>query len=101
MERIVRAMRKGIYSVLLLAVIGVTPSRAMAQSFTFSTGNPDGKIATASRPESAGKNEIETADDFIVTQHTSIDGGSFTGLLPVGDPLSDIGQVRVEIYRVF
>ena len=94
-------MRKGICSVLLLAVMGVTPMRAMAQSFTFSTGNPDGKIATGSRPDSPSKQEIESADDFLLNQTTSITGGTFTGLLPSGAPLSSIGSVDVEIYRVF
>jgi hypothetical protein len=94
-------MRKEFYSVLLLAVMGMTPMRAMAQSFTFSTGNPDGKIATGSRPGSPGKLEIESADDFILNQPTFITGGTFTGLLPSGLPLSGISSVDVEIYRVF
>jgi len=67
--------------------------------FDFSTGNPDGKIATASRPESAGKFEIESADDFVLTGPTAITGATFTGLL-TGSAAS-IGEVRVEIYRVF
>jgi hypothetical protein len=94
-------MRKGFYAAMLLAVIGVMPVQAMAQSFTFSTGDPDGKIATGSRPGSPGKQEIESADDFILTQPTSITGGTFTGLLPLDLPLSDISGVDVEIYRVF
>jgi hypothetical protein len=67
--------------------------------FSFSTGNPDGKIATASRPESAGKFEIESADDFVLTHETSITSATFTGLLTGTNPT--IGEVRVEIYRVF
>jgi hypothetical protein len=95
-------MRKEIFSLMLLAVLGVASRPAMADAFHFSTGNPDGKIAIASRPESAGKNEIESADDFIApSPGVLLDSGTFTGLLPSGDPLSDIGQVRVEIYRVF
>ncbi len=43
-------------------------SPVQAESFFFSTGNPDGKMATASRPSSAGKIEIESADDFVLTQ---------------------------------
>jgi hypothetical protein len=59
-------------------------------------------MATASRPESAGgKFEIESADDFILGTKTSITGATFTGLLTNRAPLSSIGDVRVEFYRVF
>lgn len=71
---------------------------ANADNVFFSTGNPDGKIATASRPSSPGKIEIETADDFVLTQTTSITGGSFTGLVPAG---STIVGVTIEFYHVF
>src|SRR5262249_44739210 len=81
-------------------LLPATPANA-GPVFFFSTGNPDGLIATASRPSSAGKIEIESADDFILTSPTSINHATFTGLLPTGTPLSSIGQVRVEIYRVF
>ena len=74
---------------------------AAADTPFFSTGDPDGKMATASRPDAGGKFEIESADDFILTESTSITGASFTGLLPTGAPLTDIGEVVVEIYRVF
>jgi hypothetical protein len=67
--------------------------------FFFSTGNPDGKIATASRPATAGKFEIESADDFVLTKTTSISSATFTGLLTGTNPT--VGEVRVEIYRVF
>jgi hypothetical protein len=67
----------------------------------FSTGSPDGKMATASRPSSAGKIEIETGDDFALVHPTRLTSATFVGLLPSGTPLSNISQVRVEIYRVF
>jgi hypothetical protein len=70
-------------------------------TFTFSTGSPDGRIATASRPASPGKQEIESADDFILPGATQLTQASFTGLLPKGFSPSDIKDVRVEIYRVF
>lgn len=69
-----------------------------AAPFFFSTGDPDGRIGTASRPASAGKIEIESADDFVLSQTTSIDHATFTGLLPSD---ATINQVRLEIYRVF
>jgi hypothetical protein len=60
-----------------------------------------GKIATGSRPSSLGKMEIETADDFVLTQATTITGGTFTGLIPTGVSLSDITSVTIEFCRVF
>ncbi len=74
---------------------------AAATPFFFSTGSPDGKMATASRPASAGKFEIELADDFVLTQSTSLTNATFTGLLTGAAPVADIRQVVVEIYRVF
>ncbi len=82
------------------ALLGIT-SHATAASFSFSTGNPDGKIATLSRPASAGKPQTETADDFILTQNSVISEATFTGLLTLGTPLSSITAVEVEIYHVF
>ena len=82
------------------ALIGLLPAApAIADTTFFNTGNPDGKIATASRPETAGKFEIESADDFVLTQETSITSATFTGLLTGTNPT--VGEVRVEIYRVF
>ena len=60
--------RTGIAALAFVAVI--MPLPAAADAFTFSTGNPDGNIATAARPETPatpgtpGKFEIETGDDF-------------------------------------
>ena len=76
-------------------------SPAEAQAFHFSTGDPDGLIATASRPDSASGIEIETADDFVLAQQTAITSGTFTGLVPTGSNASDVSNVIVEIYRVF
>ena len=76
-------------------------SQASATSFSFSTGNPDGKIATLSRPSSPGKIQTETADDFLVTQSVVISEATFTGLVPPGTPLSAISEVEIEIYHVF
>jgi hypothetical protein len=83
--------------VLSLSVLLAIP--AAADSFFFSTGNPDGKIATGSRPSSPGKIEIESADDFVLTGQTSITSATFTGLLTGASPT--VGDVKVEIYRVF
>jgi hypothetical protein len=85
---------------LFAACATAGPARA-GSTFFFSTGAPDGKMAMASRPSSAGKIEIEAADDFILTSPTNITSASFTGLLPTGSSPSDVANVRVEIYRVF
>ena len=84
---------------LMLGLFAALP--AAATTFSFSTGDPDGRIATGSRPESAAKIEIETGDDFILGSSTAINSATFTGLLTGGATTADIGQVRVEIYRVF
>jgi hypothetical protein len=87
---------------LLIAVLAllVLTAPVAATSFFFSTGNPDGRMATASRP-GAGTFEIESADDFVLTSPTSITNATFTGLLTGGATTANIGEVRVEIYRVF
>jgi hypothetical protein len=79
----------------LLALLTATP--AVADPF-FSTQPPTNAMASATRPSSTGKFEIESADDFALTAPTSITSATFTGLLSGG---STIGEVRVEIYRVF
>ncbi|HYP67622.1 MAG TPA: PEP-CTERM sorting domain-containing protein [Thiobacillaceae bacterium] len=88
-----------------LAVLGMLSSLAAfpaaATAFSFSTGNTDGLMAMASRPGGGGLSEIETADDFVLTQGTQLTGASFTGLLTGGASVSDITSVTVEIYRIF
>jgi len=69
-----------------------------ADEVVVNTGNPDGKIATASRPSGLGQMEIETADDFVLSQTTLIGGGTFTGLIPTG---STVESVTIEFYHVF
>src|SRR6476469_4074806 len=86
--------RTGIAALAFTAVM--MPLPAAADPFFFSIGNPDGKIATAARPESAGKVDVESDDDFGLTAQTSIRGATCTGLLTGG---SSSGQVVVEIYR--
>jgi hypothetical protein len=91
--------RAGIAAIIFVAM--ATPLPATADTFVFNTGNPDGLMAAATRPMSAGKFEIETGDDFALTQQTLITGAAFTGLIPLGASTSDIKNVVVEIYRVF
>ena len=83
----------------LLGCLPAMPAAALLPAvYTFSTGSPDGLMATASRPDSGGKFEIETGDDFVLTKTTSLNSAKFTGLL-TGD--GSVSNVRVEIYRVF
>ena len=74
---------------------------ASAASFSFSAGNPDGRLGALSRPESAGEVETETADDFILSDTTVIKSATISGLLTSGATPADIGNVEVEVYHVF
>ncbi|HTL55880.1 MAG TPA: thrombospondin type 3 repeat-containing protein [Candidatus Limnocylindrales bacterium] len=76
-------------------------SSVEAASFSFSTGDPDGKIATLSRPSSPGKMQTETADDFFPTESVVLNEATFTGLLPLGTALTSISNVEIEIYHLF
>ena len=49
-------------AIALLALASAQP--ASATPFFFSTGNPDGKIATAARPDAGGNFEIESVEFF-------------------------------------
>ncbi len=69
---------------------------ANASGFNFSTGDPDGKMATASRTGPGF--EIESGDDFALLAQTLIKNATFTGLVPTG---ASVSNVTVEIYRVF
>jgi hypothetical protein len=96
-------MHTRILRLLLLTGVGcclATPSRADF-AFSFSTGDPDGKIATLSRTASAGKLETETADDFVTTAPTKIMSATFTGLLVGGATTANINNVEIELYHVF
>src|SRR5262245_50770610 len=81
-----------------LALVLMLGATASAGTFFFTTGEPDGRMAAASRPASHRNIEIEAADDIILTSHTVIDRATFTGLFQ-GD--GAVRDVVVEIYRVF
>jgi hypothetical protein len=95
-ETSISKVRRGIAALTLVAMM--IPLPAMADSFVFSTGLPDGKIATATRPSGPAGGEIETGDDFALTQQTSITQAAFTGLIPAG---ANVTNVITEVYRVF
>jgi hypothetical protein len=92
--------RRTLFLVATIA-IGVGAASLSAASFVFSTGGTDAKLAALSQPASATRLETETADDFILTETTSINAATVTGLIPPGVPLSSITNVEIEVYRVF
>jgi hypothetical protein len=87
----------------LLGLAGGQPAAATPSALIFSTGDPDGKIATATRPATGSPFEIESADDFALTGPTTLTGASFTGLFvpPPGGVTGAPTDVVVEIYQVF
>jgi hypothetical protein len=87
-------------AVTFSTVVWLTMS-ACAAGFSFSTGNPDGRLGALSRPPSAGELETETADDFILNDTTVITGATISGLLTSGATPADLGNVEVELYHVF
>lgn len=75
---------------------------AIAAPFFFTTGAPDGLIATLSRTASTNKLETETADDFVTTAFkTVITNATFTGLLVGGATPANVSDVEIELYHVF
>lgn len=84
-----------------LSAFSMTATPAWADPFEFSTGNPDGRIATLSRLASGATIQTETADDFVLGQATQLTQATFIGLIPLGAPLSSISQVEIEFYHVF
>ena len=94
-------MRSRVSLVLAMITAGAwlaTP--AWAETFFFTSGNPDGRLGALSRSESPGKIETETADDFILTETTVINGATITGLV-INAPAANITNVEVELYNKF
>lgn len=91
--------------VVMSAAMAVTLTLAAPATATavtlFTTGSPDGAMATLSRPANGSLIETETADDFILGQNAIVSGATFIGLLPTGAPLSTIQDVEIELYHVF
>jgi PEP-CTERM motif len=83
---------------LIATLVTGLATPAAAVSFFFSTGNPDGLMAMAARGPNS---QIEAADDFVTTAPTTITSATFTGLITGGVPLSNIGEVNIDLYHVF
>lgn len=86
-----------------VGVLAIVCCSAHAEPFFFSTGNPDGRLGAGSRPQEVvlGEIKIETADDFVLPLQTTINGATFTGLLPSAAPVGNILEVVIDIYRMF
>jgi hypothetical protein len=77
--------------------------RLQPSTFFFSTGAPDGRIATLAEPANAHNKQVEyeTGDDFVLTSETKLTSASFAGLLTGGATPRQVKNVVIEIYRVF
>jgi hypothetical protein len=104
-SKLFRNIRRGLIAFAIVASPGIASPQdtqtATADTFTFSTGNPDGNLGSLSRPASPGKLETETADDFILQETTVITHATITGLIPTGTPLANIKNVEIETYHIF
>jgi hypothetical protein len=99
-RRLYSPHRRHVRSLLLLCFSGaLASSPVLADSFAFSTGNPDGLIGTLSRTAAGG--QTETADDFVLGQETQLKSARFIGLIPSGASTSSVSQVEIEFYHVF
>jgi hypothetical protein len=94
-------MKKFVLAAMTFSAAAWLATPASAASFSFSAGNPDGRLGALSRPPSAGEVETETADDFILTDTTVIKGATISGVLTSGATPADIDNVEVEVYHVF
>jgi len=91
----VKALAKFLCVVCFLGYVPI-----FADSFTFSTGDPNGLVATASRLPQLGILGIESADDFVLSLPTLIQHATFTGLITGTAPLS-VDDVNIDLYHVF
>jgi hypothetical protein len=84
-------------------VIFLAGTAAAGPVTLFSTGSPNGQIATLSIPGGGPLPETETADDFILGQSAFITGATITGLVPLGTSLASLqaAEIEIELYHVF
>lgn len=74
---------------------------AFAESYFFSTGNPDFRLGALSRLAGPQGIETETADDFVLTEATAINQATIIGGIVGSQSPLNISNVEVEIYHVF
>ena len=94
-------VRKVFSGAAMMGLVLLVAQLATAETFSFTPGDPDGKVGALSRRASPGKIETETADDFVLQQTTIINKAKIKGLLPADTDLTKINDVEVEIYHVF
>jgi len=86
----------------ILLACGLALGLPASASVIYNNLTPNNQIAVASRSNGTGAFEIETADDFVLSDLTRIDSATFTGLVVPGlAGTPSIAQVVGEIYRVF
>src|SRR5215469_12207236 len=93
-------MDKSVLAVVMFSVMAWLTTPALAAPFSFSTGNPDGRLGALSQPAGDGSLETETADDFILADTTVIEGATSSGLISQSASQQDITNVEVELYHV-
>ncbi len=94
-------VRKVFVCAAMMASILLIAQLSTAETFSFTPGDPDGKVGALSRRASPGKIETETADDFVLQQTTIINKATIKGLLLADTDVTKINDVEVEIYHVF
>ena len=93
--------RKVFGGAAMMGLVLLVAQLATAQTFSFTPGDPDGKLGALSRRASPGKVETETADDFVLQQTAVINKATITGLIPANTDLTNIKDVEIEVYHVF
>ena len=93
--------RKVFGGAAMMGLVLLVAQLATAQTFSFTPGDPDGKVGALSRRASPGKVETETADDFVLQQTAVINKATITGLIPANTDLTKIKDVEIEVYHVF
>lgn len=87
---------KSVFKLVCIGCLACAP--IFASPFVFSTGNPDGLVATGARIPQPGVLGIESADDFLLSIGTILNSATFTGLITGSGSVVD---VNVDLYHVF
>jgi len=90
------------YTLACITALGASALFAIPASAgtLYNNLTPNNQMAMASRTD-ANAFEIESADDFILANHSAVNSASFVGLVVPGQGAFSITDVTVEIYRVF
>ena len=88
-------------SAALIFTVVAEPLPMVADPFVFGTGNPDGLMATTSRPSAPGIKETETGDDFVLPQATWVPRRRIRKSMVAGRPLlSDLGEPSMRLLPI-